>query len=94
MRDYITIGSAPAEEPCVQVSSTEAYSEPMWKECRRFLRLIREKLGAEPGTARLSVKGFPHDFGTYYEVVCSYDDNDEIGMEYAYKCEAESPANW
>jgi len=93
MKDYVSIGSAPAEEPCAQVGEPD-YPEKSREECRRFIALIRKALGPEKGSARLAVKSFPHDFGTYREVVCYFDDEDEKGADYAFKCESESPGTW
>jgi hypothetical protein len=93
-RDWVDIGSAPSEEDCVQVEPTGAYLEPMRAECGRFLRLIRATLGDEPPGARLAIKSNPHDFGTYYEVVCYYDEGNEEAESYAWKCEEESPTRW
>lgn len=92
MKDYIEIGSSPVEEDCLQVG--HATSQEMKEECKRFLDLIRKVVGPEVGTARLAIKSNPHDFGTYYEVVCYYDDEDEVGMDYAFKCESETPLTW
>jgi hypothetical protein len=89
-RDYIDIGSTPANEECAQVGS-DNYYEKARKECATFIGQIRREFGPEPGSARLGIKGNPHDFGTYYEVVCYYDDNDETGMDYAFKCESSAP---
>lgn len=89
--DYLSIGSGPCEEACVQVSSDLT---AMKAECWRFINLIRKHLGPEPEGARLKVKSFPHDFGSYLEVVCFYDENNEAASDYALKCESDAPANW
>lgn len=94
MRDYISIGSAPCDEDCVQVDPKQDYIGPMKAECRRFMELIKKKLGPEPEGAYLSIKGNPHEFGTYYEIVCYYDDQNEEAVKYAFRCEAESPRTW
>ncbi|MDO8531206.1 MAG: hypothetical protein Q7T26_03415 [Dehalococcoidia bacterium] len=101
MRDHIDIGSSPCDaaarahgEECVQVSRTEDYLDRMRVECRRFLALIRVKLGPEPEGAHLAIKSNPHDFGTYLEVVCHFDDENEEAREYAYKCESDGPKTW
>jgi hypothetical protein len=94
VRDYIEIGSAPCDEDCVQVNSEGDYHQAMRAECRRFLELIRKKLGPEPPGAVLAIKSNPHDFGTYYEVVCHFDDSDEEARAYAFRCEAETPRTW
>ena len=64
MRDYVSIGSAPSDEDCVAVGSEDYYKKAR-AECQRFIEVIRKKLGPEPSGARLVVKSFPHDFGTY-----------------------------
>ena len=94
MRDYIDIGSAPCEEDCVQVTKEGDYVQAMREECKRFIAAIRSKLGPEVGSAQLRVKGNPHDFGTYYEVVCYFDSEDEEGMDYAFRCESDAPSTW
>jgi hypothetical protein len=93
MRDYLTLGSSPCDEDCAQVGQPD-YEARAQEECRRFILLIRQKLGPEPEGAWLSTKSFPHDFGTYYEVVCLFDANDEAAAHYAYRCESELPATW
>lgn len=92
-RDYLTIGSSPAAEDCAQVGS-DNYATRAMRECNAFRDQLRRMFGAEPGGARLAVKSFPHDFGSYYEVVCYYHDDDEKAMEYAFKLEGETPENW
>ena len=94
MRDYISLGSAPCNEDCVQVNSQGDYHEAMKAECRRFLELIRKKLGPEPTGARLAITSSPHDFGTYYEVVCYFDDDNEEARGYAFRCEGHAPSTW
>src|SRR3990167_9964707 len=91
--DYINIGSSPCNEDCIQVGDPEYYPKAI-QECKRFLDLIREKLGPEPPGARLKVKSFPHDFGTYHEVVCYFLKDNEEAFEYAMRCESDAPQTW
>lgn len=93
MREFLTIGSSPCAEDCVQVGA-ENYKSLATAECQRFIDLIREKLGPETGSAKLGIKSFPHDFGSYLEVVCWYDEEDEIGAGYAFNVESNAPENW
>jgi hypothetical protein len=101
--DYLVIGSVPYDEPCQQVP----YDDPVlarlalrclcplhWLECKAFANQLVRILGPPPEGASLQVKSFPHDFGTYCEVVCWYDENNDKAAEYAYRCESECPANW
>ena len=92
-RDYIDIGSGPAYEECAQVGSPD-YAQRARSECNRFIELIRRKLGPEPEGAQLSIKSNPHDFGSYYEVVCYYEIDNEAATQYAFRCESDAPANW
>jgi hypothetical protein len=93
MRDYISIGPAPADEQCAQLGADDYY-ELVMEQCRRFREVIRKHIGPEPKGAELKIKSFPHDFGTYYEVVCYYDDAYPDAVDYAFRCEAESPLTW
>jgi hypothetical protein len=90
--DYLVIGSVPYDEPCQQVP----YDDPVLArlECKAFANQLVRILGPPPEGASLQVKSFPHDFGTYCEVVVWYDENNDKAAEYAYKCEAEAPAEW
>ncbi len=93
MREYLEIGSSPANEDCAQVGSPD-YAERSRMECKRFIELIRAKLGVEPEGAVLSVKSFPHDLGSYREVICYYDDQYPASVDYAFKVESEAPTQW
>lgn len=93
MKDYISIGPSPVEEDCVQLGDPD-YRSKARKECVRFIELIRKVKGPEAGSARLAITSNPHDFGTYLDVVCYYDDEDEAGMNYAFDCESETPMRW
>lgn len=92
MRDFLNIGCTPCEESCQQVP----YTDPglARRECLAFIKAIRKKLGNEPEGASLQVNSFPHDFGTYHEVVCYYNDTMPESEEYALLCESDAPATW
>lgn len=91
--DYLTLGSTPPEEDCAQVGQPD-YNERSQRECKRFIALLRRTFGPEPEGARLAIKLFPHDFGSYREVVCYYENNNPKAIEYAFRCESETPATW
>jgi hypothetical protein len=93
MRDYINIGPSPCEEECVQLGS-DNYRSLAREECSKFIQAIRQKLGEEPEGAELRTKSFPHDFGTYLEVVCWFDDEVPESFDYALACESDSPTTW
>lgn len=93
MRDYLTISSVPYGEPCAQVGS-DNYDRNSRLECVAFIGQIRRELGDEPNGAVLRAKSFPHEFGSYREVVVVYDDNYDDAVEYAFKIEANAPEFW
>ena len=92
-RDYLVIGSVPAAEDCAQVG-TPNYKSQAIKECRAFIEQLRRQFGPEPVGARLERKEFPHDFGSYDEVVVWYDEDNQEAIDYAFKLEAEMPEKW
>jgi len=91
--DFLTLGSAPAEEECAQVGRP-GYREQAIAECRAHVRALRNVLGQEPDGAQLSYRGFSHDFGTYYEVICLFDPNIPEAIDYAFRCESKGPRTW
>lgn len=93
MIDYVSLGTTPSGEDCIQVGC-ENYEKLAKAECHRFIAFIREKCGVEPPKAQLKIKQCPHDFGTYLDVVCYYDDEDEVSTEYAYGLESNIPEAW
>ena len=93
MRDYMNIGCSPASEDCAQVGAEDYYPRAV-NECKALIGQLRRELGEEPFGARLRVEAFPHDFGTYHEVVCEYNEEYEDAEEYAFRCESELPDRW
>ena len=85
MKDYLTIGSTPANEDCFPAGHPLARAET---------RIYRDQLAREFPTADLRVKGFPHDFGTYHEVVVVYNTDDEQSIETAYAVESDANGEW
>lgn len=93
MRDYLEIGPVPAGEKCESLGPN--YDEVRARrECYAFRNQLRRMFGPEPTGATLKVKSNPHDFGTYLEIACYYDDQNEEAMAYAFRCEAEMPESW
>jgi hypothetical protein len=92
-QDFLSLGPTPYAEACAQVGTTD-YQAQALHECRRFIALLRHIFGNEPEGARLVVKGFAHDYGTYYEVICRFDPNDQAAVNYAFRCDHATPATW
>ena len=88
MRNFETIGSTPHDESCAQVGSPD-YATRAKQECKLFMQQIAKHY-PEPENGYLAVKGFSHDFGTYYEVVAYFDDEDAESVEWAYDIEGDT----
>lgn len=93
-KDFMYLGTAPYEEECVQVESGKDYLPAMREECNRFINLLRDTFGKEPEGARLAIRSEMHDFGSYLEVVCWFDEDIPESVEYAYNIEGNTPARW
>ncbi len=93
MRDYISIGATPSDEECAQVGTPD-YPEKSKAECRAFKHQLERTFRDCPDGTYFTVKSFPHDFGSYREVVVSYDDDDEESREFAYHVENNAPSTW
>jgi hypothetical protein len=93
MRDLTYCGSSPPDEACAQVGA-DGYEAQARAECAAWRDALRKAHGQEPEGARLAIKSQPHDFGSYLEVVCYFDPENEAAADYAYRCEGEGPATW
>ncbi len=92
----LELGSAPCEEPCVQVARDEAarYLPLMREECRRFRSLLLDQFGQPPPGATLTIKRFEHDFGPRLKVCVVFDETVKDAVQYAYELEEEIPDTW
>ena len=93
VKEWIDVGSAPTDEECAQVGSV-AYHPRARRECQAYVRQLRRIFGSEPDGARLAIHSNPHDFGTYLSVVCHYDPAKQASIDYAFRCENQSPEHW
>jgi len=90
MRDYISIGSSPTDEDCAQVGA-DNYEAQSRKECIAFIHQLERQFKV---VDVFRIKSFPHDFGTYKEVVCYFDDDNHEAIAFAYRVESECPRRW
>jgi hypothetical protein len=76
MRDYYEIGATPIDEPCA-ATGEEDYSRRARMECRALINQLYRQLPHDAADfIELRIKAHGHDFGTYYEVVAYFDDED------------------
>lgn len=99
-KDWLTIGSTPSDEDCVQTINPD-YDRLSRQECERFRQLVLKICGQPPNdTVWVGVKKFPYECdkcclsGFYREVVVFYDNTNQEGMDYAYWVESHSPQTW
>lgn len=94
--EILNIGSTPYDEPCAQVGSIN-YRQLARAELVAFIGQCRRALNKQFGdTLLVDVKGtsFPHDFGTYHEVVVMYDPNNEQQVQQAFWLESADISKW
>ncbi len=89
MRDYLELGPTPAEEDCVQVG-TDDYLAKARVESKVWVDQLERKYP----DLDFRLKSFPHDFGTYLEVVIMYDDDDPKEVKAVFRVEATLPRHW
>lgn len=94
MTDYLTLGSVPYNENCVQVGDPEYYDKTK-KETERYIEQLKARFPEyqEIGV-RFVVKSFEHDFGTYHEVVVKFNDSNDIQCAFADFVDQNLPGNW
>jgi hypothetical protein len=90
MRDYVSLGTTPVDEYCCDLHDITGSRA----ECRRFIAQLRNQFGNEPEGAELKIKSNPHDFGTYLDVVCYYEEENEEDELYAFNLEENLPEKW
>ena len=93
MKDDISIGSSPCDSECAQLGDDGYHSRAM-VECSALIAQIKRELGSEPEGAFLKIKNCPHDFGSYYDVICVFDTENAKARNYAFKCESDTPMRW
>ena len=96
--EYVEIGATPCDEPCQQIGTKNYDSMLARAECGIYLRQLERFISAEkkevPEDFRLIVKGNPHDFGNYYEVVAKFNDSNDKCWDLAMFLENNSPTTW
>ena len=88
MRDYLALGPVPAEEDCQQIGMSDYDGEKDTADLRRYKAMLEERWP----DAHFAIKSFPHDFGSYREVVVYFDTEQEDPI--AFDIEANLPRTW
>jgi hypothetical protein len=93
MRDELSIGPTPSGETCEQLGPHYDATKAR-RECSAFVEQLRRVFGPEPEGARFRITSNPHDFGSYYDVVVVFDDENPEAVAYAFKVEGATPESW
>ena len=93
MREHMELGPTPCDEPCEQLGPNYNPAKAR-RESQVYANQLRRMFPDPPYGTTIGVKAFPHDFGSYIEVVVYFFCDDEESAEYAYKVESGLPANW
>ena len=91
--EYIELGPVPANEECAQTGDPDFRKQAM-KEGARYIELLKRLFPNELDSCSFQLKSFPHDFGSYFEVVVIYDPDDEESVNFAYNVERNLPETW
>lgn len=94
MKDYLSLGAVPCNEDCVQVNRDADYYPAMRAQAKVYKEQLERMFPEQPDGAYLTVKTFPHDFGSYCEVCVVFDSDNEAACEYAYNLENNTPECW
>ncbi len=90
IRHYIELGPVPCDEQCQQVGTTGYDAAAANKECRRYKAQLKRMFPE----GVFAIRSFPHDAGSYSEVVVYYSSDDEKSMQLASAIEANLPDKW
>lgn len=98
--ETIEIGSSPYGEDCAQVGQ-EGYAEQARRECNAFIGQLYRLLESKgfprndlPDDFVLRIKGNPHEFGTYYEVVCRFNEENPVSWKVFEILDGNCPELW
>jgi hypothetical protein len=95
MREWMTLGTVPYEEDCVQVNPNKDYLPAMQAEVRRFVKFLEERFLNIPEEAYFGVKRESgHDAGTYLEAAIYWNTDCTEAEQFAFFVESNIPARW
>lgn len=94
MRDYMEYSTVPVEEDCAQVGTLN-YAYDVRHEYSALVNQLEREFGKPPEGVEYSLRSCPHEFGTYYQLKVSYDDETEEHTAFVYdKLEEHFPGAW
>jgi hypothetical protein len=97
--DEFSLGTTPTDENCARTgkrncrASAKIYANTKI-EAGAFIAQLKRTFGEPPLSAFFKFVFCPHVFGMYYDVVIRYDTKDQEAIDYAKRCDAETPKSW
>ena len=91
--ESLELGSTPSGEDCVQVGS-DSYFDLYIAEAKAYIDQLKRQFPNIPDGVSFGIKSFPHDFGTYHEVVVKYNEDNEEAINFAFDVENNTPEYW
>jgi len=90
-KEWLYLGPNPCNETCVNMNDFEGHRA----EVKRFVQLLNDKFTNIPEGAWFGLKREDgSDYGTYYEAVVYYFEDDEEASNFAFFVESNSPVTW
>lgn len=80
----MSLASAPASEPCVQISEDTSLNIA---ESKIYIEQLLRRLGNPPDGCYFFLLKNEHDFGIYYEAAICFDPENEQALNYALRAE-------
>jgi len=93
MKDYLSLGPTPCGEDCQQIGPNFD-CEKSNTELKAFKHQLERQFKNIPEGSRFGIKTFPHDFGSYSEVVVYFNDADDKSTDFAFHVESNTPEFW
>lgn len=93
MMEYLYLGPTPYEEDAIQLTPT-CDTIAMRKQVRDYVTMLEQRFPDAPEEAYFSIKSEYHDYGTYYEAIVKYNEDNEDAVKYAFCVESNLPARW
>ena len=95
MNDYLSLGSVPSDEQCANVGDAN-YQQQSVVECNTYKAMLSRlfPVPEKAGVCYFITKNFPHELGSYKEVVIRFNDDNPDAVEFALYVEHNIPAKW
>lgn len=91
--DFISLGSVPCSENCVQVNKKVDYSTAMHREVIRYKKMLLNRF-INFRYIKFDIDVCYHEFGQYMDVIVRYDNTNSKSEKQALYIESHLPSKW